>query len=322
MQIEALKIFCDVARLRSFSRSAEENNVTQSTASQTVQNLEERLGVPLVDRSQRPWELTLQGRFFYEGCRDLLDRYSALEREVKALRDGAGPEVRVAAIYSVGLRPMNQHVRTFSNLCPGVRVHLEYQHPERVYESVLGDRADLGIVSFPRAGRELAVIPWKAEPMVLACAPNHRLAGRGSVSPADLSGERFVGFDQGLAIRAEVDRFLRRNKAAVDVVLEFDNIEAIKQAVEIDSGVSILPRPTLDREVQSGALAAVPFRNVHFARPLGIIHRRGRKLTAAVSRFIDLLQKDKENPTRRAAKRRSPARTPVAASFAGNGSRA
>lgn len=294
MQIESLKIFCDVARLRSFSLCAEENRVSQSAASQAVQGLEERLGVSLIDRSLRPWKLTAEGKIFYEGCRGLLESYQELEGRVRKLHEEAASTVRVGSIYSAGLRHMNYYIKKFSELHPRAQVHLEYLHPERVYDEVAEEKMDLGIVSFPQARRDIAVIPWKREPMALACAPGHRLARAKEVSPSQLEGERFVGFERGLGIRAEVDAFLKKHGVEVKVELEFDNIESIKRAVEIGSGVSLLPRPTMDREAAAGTLKAVPLSVKNFVRPLAIIHRRGRKLALNVERFVELLQDEKE----------------------------
>ena len=87
MQLESLKIFCDVVRWASFSRGAAENGISQSSASQAVHQLEARLGVKLIDRSKRPLVLTPQGKVYYEGCKDLVERYLELENRVKALED-------------------------------------------------------------------------------------------------------------------------------------------------------------------------------------------------------------------------------------------
>lgn len=289
MQVETLKVFCDVVRLRSFSRGAEANGVLQSAASQAVNQLEKRLGANLIDRSHRPWALTPQGKVFYEGCRGVLNQYTALENAIREAREQANAIVRVAAIYSVGLRNMNQFIEQFAAQAPGARVELEYLHPDRVYERVRHDEVDFGIVSYPHKLGEMAVIPWRAEPMVVVCPPSHRFAARQRLAPAALDGEPFVAFDRGLEIRRQVDRFLKRQGAKVNVVAEFDNIEAIKRAVEAATGVAVLPAPTLEREVAAGALAAVPLAGAAFARPVGMIHRRGRKLLPNAKRFIALL---------------------------------
>jgi DNA-binding transcriptional LysR family regulator len=290
MQVESLKIFCDVVRLGSFSRGAEANGVLQSAASQAVHHLEQCFGVALIDRSRRPWKLTAEGKLFYEGCRDVLARYRDLETKVRRRQADADAVVRVAAIYSVGLGDMSQYIRRFSESNAQTRVQVSYLHPDQVYESVLEEKADLGIVSFPQRHRELTVIPWREEPMVVACPPQHRLAGRKKIALTEIAGEKFVGFDRGLVIRKQVDRFLKQHSIHVDVVVEFDNIEAIKRAVEVTSGISILPEPTLNREVKVGTLAAVPFIPSGFVRLLGIIHRRNRKLYPSTRSFIELLR--------------------------------
>ncbi len=272
-----------------FAGGAEENQVTQSTASQTVHHLEEHLGVQLIERAQRPLRLTTEGRTFYDGCREIVHRYSDLEQSIRQLQRTANTHVRIAAIYSVGLGDMNQLAQEFGRRHAPAKAQVEYLHPDRVYESVVEETVDLGIVSFPRSRREVVVIPWRKEEMVVACHPEHRLAKEKKVSPRALAGELFVALDENLTIRRETDRFLKRHGVTVIVALEFDNIEAIKRAVEVASGIAILPGPTLQREVKSGTLVAVPFAGAEFARPLGIIHRRGKRLTASAQHFVELL---------------------------------
>jgi DNA-binding transcriptional LysR family regulator len=290
MQIDTLKIYCDVVRLRSFSRGAEANGVLQAAASLTVQRLEKHLGAMLIDRSCRPWKPTREGQIFYDGCREVLDRYFDVEGEVRGRQMAANTEVRVAAIYSVNLRAMSQCVRRFNELQPQARVKLEYLHPSRVRERVLNDEVDLGILSFPQGRRDWTVIPWRNEPMVLACHPQHRLARLKTVAVKQLAGESFVGFDPDLVIRKKIDGYLRKQGVEVKVGLTFDNVEAVKRAVEVGSGVAILPQPTLEHEVQANTLTAVPLSPPDFVRPLGIVCRRSRRLSANTRAFIDLLQ--------------------------------
>jgi DNA-binding transcriptional LysR family regulator len=300
MQIDTLKVFCDIVRLRSFSRGAEANHVLQATASLTVQRLEKHLGVTLIDRSCRPWKLTREGEVFYRGSREILDGYYALESEVRGKRLAADTVVRVAAIYSVNLQDMSRSVRQFSELRDHARVELEYLHPSRVYERVMNDEVDLGIISFPEGRRELTVVPWRAEPMVVACPPQHRLAREKRVPVKQLDGEALVGFDADLVIRKKIDAFLREHDVEVHVGLTFDNIEAVKRAVEAGSGVAILPRPTLEHEVQAHTLVAIPLSPQGFVRPLGLVYRRGRRLSPNTEAFIELLQNGSPAPPPRA----------------------
>jgi DNA-binding transcriptional LysR family regulator len=292
MRLKPLSIFCDVVGWRSFSRAASENGISQSAASQVVNHLEQDLGVRLIDRSKRPFVLTPEGERYYAGCRKLVERYKALEDEVRSMHDAITGRVRVASIYSVGLHFMSRYVQRFLAQHPKANVRLEYYHPDRVYERVEEDQADLGIVSYPKSSRAITFIPWREEPMVLACAPSHALVGRKFVSLEDLSGEKLVAYEPALRIRDEIDRALARRGVNVEVVMEFDNIETMKRAVEIDAGVALLPEPTVARETQAGSLVAIPLDTEELVRPLGILQRRGRELSSTARRFIELLQSE------------------------------
>ncbi len=289
MHLEMLKLYCDIVRLRSFSRGAAANQISQPAASQSVHQLEAELRVLLIDRSKRPFMVTPEGRTFYEGCERLLQDFETVRAQIASRTEIRG-NVRVAAIYSVGIHIMSDHMQRFMTLHPQAKVRLEYLHPNKVVEAVLTDEADLGILSYPPSNRSLTVLPWRNETMVVVAHPGHRLARRRSISPADLNGEKFVAFDADLSIRKAIDRWLRQHDARVNVVMEFDNIETIKQAIAIGAGVSILPRPTLSKEIGNRTLAAVSLSMTELTRPLGIIHRRGRVLTPTVARFLELLR--------------------------------
>lgn len=290
MQVEALKIYCDVVRFHSFSRGAEANDVLQAAVSQTIHKIEKHLGATLIDRSCRPWELTAAGRAFYEGCREIVDRYYELEASMRGRQAAADSVVRVAAIYSVNLRDMSRYVQRFNQQRPSARVELQYLHPARVCERVLNDEVDLGIVSFPEGRRGLSVISWLDEQMVVVCPPQHRFSKLAKVPAKELDGEAFIAFDSELVIRRKVDQFLREHGAHVKVMLSFDNVEAVKRGVETGTGISILPRPALEHELQLGTLVALPFAGAQFVRPLGIVYRKGKKLYPNTEAFIALLK--------------------------------
>lgn len=297
MQIESLKVFCDVARMRSFSHAAQANQVTQSAASQVVSQLEKRMKVQLIDRSTRPLQLTPLGQQYYEGCTVLLEQYMELEGSIRTAHAQLAGTIRVAAIYSVGLSDLGHLVQRYHVEQPEVKVHLEFLHPDRVYERVLTGTADIGLVSFPRKHAKLTCQPWREEPMVLACTPMHPLARFPGVVARQLCGEKYIHFDRELQIRREVDRYFREHGVTVEVVHEFDNIENIKKAVELGAGIALLPEPTLLREVEAQTLVARPLREGRLVRPLGIIHRRHHKLSCTAQRFVELLREAGGLPT-------------------------
>lgn len=296
MNINALKLYCDIVRLHSFSLGAAANQVSQSAASQAIQQLETELDTRLLDRSKRPFMVTPAGTRFHAGCLEILAAYERLRASVANQRTAVAGIARVAAIYSVGIHIMSGQIRRFMGLYPQAKVLLEYLHPDKVVEAVLQDEADLGILAYPPRNRALTVIAWRTEPMVFVCHPTHRLARRRVVAPAELEGEAFVAFDPDLRVRKAVDRYLRQYRVRVNVVMEFDNTETIKQAVSVGAGISILPQPTLLKEVGTRTLAALPLAPRDLARPLGIIHRRGKLLPPTAASFLELLRKAEAEP--------------------------
>ena len=292
MQFEALKVFCDIARCRSFSEAAAANDLSQSAASHIVAQLERRLGVQLIVRHPRPLRLTPLGQKYYEGCHALVGQYLDLEASIRQERTEMAASVRVAAIYSVGLGDMGQYIERFRAGEPNADVHVEYLHPDQVYEKVRGGTTDFGLVSFPKLARGLIVTPWRDETMVVVCAPQHPLARQAAVRPAQLEGVRYIHFERGLVIRQEIERFLRDHGVKVHEEAAFDNTQTIKQGVADGLGIALLPEPTVRREVQAGVLAARPLQGCHFVRPLGIVRGKRHKLGPVAQRFLDFLREN------------------------------
>jgi len=289
VHLRNVEIFCDVVTRRSFSKAADAHHVSQSAASQAVHQLEKRMGTKLIDRSKRPFELTSAGQIYFEGCRDLLESFRRVEDRVRQAQNKVAGRVRVAAIYSVGLLQMDTYVRRFRELYPETELELDYLHPDVVHARILSGEADLGLISFPRSSSEISVIAWQEQPISLVTPPGHRMADEGVIPIVEVAGENFVGFTSELKIRRQIDRWLKRAKVSVDVVHEFDNVENIKRAVEIGSGVTLLPTATVQRELAAGSLRSVALRDVTWSRPLGIVHKRNRTLKTAVAKLVELL---------------------------------
>lgn len=288
MNLETVALFCHVVRLQSFSRGAALAGVTQPAASQAIRQLEEGLGVQLLDRSMRPFSVTPAGEKFFRASRRLLEGFERVRAEITQDRQRIGGPVRVAAIYSVGLHEMGALMQQFRVTYPDARIRLECLHPEEVVHSVIEDTADVGILSYPPASRALTIIPLRRDPLSFVCPPEHPLARKKIIGSRDLAREPLIAFDPELPIRKAIDRTLRRHHVRMEIVLELDNLESIKQAVLVGTGVSILPVPSVQREVDAGTLCAIPLEMV-IRRPIGLIHRRLKHLSPAVARFIEMM---------------------------------
>lgn len=286
MTFGQLRLYRDILQARSISRGAAASGISQSAASQHVQELERQFGVALLDRSTRPFTITPAGRLYGEFCRDVLRRKDEFEAALELLKAELEGTVRVASIYSVGLSEMSQLKAEFERRYAKARIEVEYLRPDKVYEAVLADTADLGLVSYPVATRDIAAIPWREEIMVVAAGRTHPLARLSRVSPRDLEGVEFAAFDSELPIRHEIDRFLRENAVEVRMTMHFDNIQMIKEAVALGTVVSILPARVLSGDVR---IRAIPLEG-DLVRPLGIIHRRRKKFHRAALAFMQLLE--------------------------------
>jgi len=284
------KLFRDIAQFRSVSRGATQNGISQSAASQHLHELEKKLGISLLDRTTRPLTLTLAGKLYFDLCRDALRREEEFQAALDELKARVEGEVRVASIYSIGLSEMSRLQEEFVRRFPNAQLHVDYLRPQKIYEALLADQADLGLVSYALATKELAVIAWREEEMSVAAAVSHPLAKKAVLLPGDLTGQDFIGFDEDLSIRRELDRFFRDHEIEMRLVMQFDNIQMIKEAVALGSGISILPARTMQAEIEQGRLVSIPLHAPELVRPVGIVHRKRKKFNRAAQSFLELLQ--------------------------------
>lgn len=291
MHIETLRIFCDIVELESFSKTAEKHLLSQSAVSQQLAQLELIHKSQLLDRKKRPMELTAAGQLFYDACKDIVERYERLKSEMKALQKSSAGKINVAAIYSIGMHALPDYVKKFMVNYPDVNVHIEYLSSVQIYELVLSGEVDIGLVAVPRRDKRLQVYDFADEPLVLVCSPRHPLASESQIDIHKVQFERFIAFEKNVPTRIWIDSILQRYNIAVRPVMEFDNIETIKRAVEIKSGISILPQTAIVQELASRTLKAIPFSNEEFVRPTGIIVRKDKILGQAGRYFVELLRK-------------------------------
>lgn len=290
MQIESLKMFCDLAETESFTKAAQINSVTQSAISQQIGSLERQFKGLLVERSKKRFRLTREGQVFYDYSKRILSLYESLHSEFQELKNIISGSIRVATIYSIGLHHLPPYMKRFLKVNPTVNVRVEYSHANQVYADVQSNVVDLGLVAFPHREASLETVPLGNEPLVLICASTHALAKTKSLSLKGLQGQKFVHFATDLPTRRAIDRLLHEAKVKVQSAMEFDNIETVKRAVEIDIGVAIVPQPTVAQEVSRHVLAEVKLEGKDFFRPLAAIYKKNRVLSPALRRFLAVLR--------------------------------
>jgi DNA-binding transcriptional LysR family regulator len=290
MNIETLRIFYDLVELKNLSRTAEKHGISQSAVSQQLAQLEMTHKCQLVNRKKRPLKLTPAGELFYQACKDILDRYNKLNSELSAIGQSTS-KINVAAIFSIGMHTLQPYVKRFMARYPKVNLNIEYFGADDIYDRVLQGNVDIGVVAAPRKDRNIDVYPLQDETLVLVCSPQNPLADRLALDIHELQGAPFIAFEKGVPSRTLINNILKQYDVTVRTMMEFDNIETIKRAVEIDAGVSILPEITIQAELSNDTLKAIPFSNEKFSRPTGLIVRKNKMLTQAGRYLIELLQK-------------------------------
>jgi DNA-binding transcriptional LysR family regulator len=290
MQIENLKIFADLVETKSFSKAAKLNALTQSAVSQQARAMERHFKVLLIDRSQKQFQLTREGQRVYESAKEMLHTYEMLLSELQEMKKVISGTIRISTIYSIGLHELPPYIKRFLHDYPSVNVRIEYRRSNLVYEDILHNSVDFGLVAFPVKTRQIEALPFHNDHLVVIAHPSHPLAKRNTeIEVKDLANQRFIGFDPDIPTRKAVDQILRDHKLEIEPVMEFDNIETVKRAVEIDHGIAIVPQATVVQEAKQGTLAVLHFKGRQFTRPLAILHRKGRVLTPGMKKFIEIL---------------------------------
>ncbi len=290
MQIESLKVFCDLAESESFTRSAKINQITQSAVSQQISSLEKHFKSLLIERSKKKFRLTREGQVLYEHSKQIIQAYEVLENRLQEIRDVVSGTIRVATIYSIGLHDLPPYLKKFLKTHPTVNAHVEYRRSNQVYDDVLGNVVDLGLVAYPSKDSRLEIVPLRKDMLVLICHPSHPMARVSSLSLTALKGQKFIGFEPDIPTRKAIDKILKDKNVEVQHVMEFDNIETVKRAVEIDAGISIVPQGTITQEVSRQTLVEVRIEDAEFYRPLAAIYKKNKILSPAMKQFINILK--------------------------------
>jgi DNA-binding transcriptional LysR family regulator len=290
MQIESLKVFCDLAETESFTKAAQINNVTQSAVSQQISSLERQFNSLLIERSKKKFRLTREGEVLYEYSKQIIQTYDSLYSKLQEIKDIISGTIRVATIYSIGLHDLPPYLKRFLKAYPTVNVHVEYRRANQVYEDVISNVVDLGLVAYATKDNKLEVVNLRRDILVLICHPQHPLARNKSVRLRDLAGQKFIAFEPDIPTRRAVDKILKEHDVEVQVVMEFDNIETVKRAVEIDAGIAIVPQATVAQEVAKQTLVQVHLEDGEFYRPLAAIYKKHKVLSPAMRQFIAMLK--------------------------------
>ena len=247
MHVENFKIFSDLVESESFSRAAKLNGITQSAVSQQLRAMEKHFNILIVDRSQKQFRLTREGQKLYESVKEILYLYDKLNSELQEMKKVISGTIHISTVYSIGLHELPPYVKSFLTKYPEVNIRVEYRRANNVYEDILSNSIDLGLVAYPQKHKQLEVIPFHDDILVLVVSPEHPLAERKTVELDEITGQKFVGFEPDIPTRKATDVIFREENIDVEPVMEFDNVESVIRVVEFIAGIAVLPLPTVKR---------------------------------------------------------------------------
>ena len=293
MHVENFKIFSDLVESQSFSRAAKLNSITQSAVSQQLRAMEKHFNILIVDRSQKQFRLTREGHKLYDSAKEIIYLYDKLSSELQEMKKIISGTIHISTVYSIGLHELPPYIKKFMSIYPDVNVRVEYRRANMVYEDILTNSIDLGLIAYPQKHKQLEVLPFHDDELILACNPEHPLALSGEVDIQELNKQKIIGFEPDIPTRKATDKIFKDSNIDIDLVMEFDNVETVKRAVEINAGIAIIPKTTVIREQAQGLLKVVTFKNQTYNRPLALIHRKGRVQTPAMKKLIELLTNKK-----------------------------
>ena len=288
VQLDAARIFCDVAVTQSFTDAARLHHCTPAHASQSFHALEDEFKMPLAEPGLRHVHLNPAGHVCHEYCRQMVGLADELAGRLDQIREGSG-SLEIAVCPSIGLYRLPPLLRAFQQSCPGIAVRVRQESHDGVHQAVLNNRVDAGLVPYPRHGPGLAVEVFRRVPLVLACHPEHPLAALPMATVRHLKNRPIVVWNQIpwvdllKGVRANERHFYEPRH-------EFDDVEPAIEAVMAGLGVAVLPERLVRDEVAQRRLAAVPFENGRHTVPVAAIHRKRRKLPPALRQFLQFLQ--------------------------------
>lgn len=290
MELYQLKLFVDLAQAGNFTRVATENYVTQAAVTMQIRKLEGELGVKLFHRTTRSVTLLEAGQRLLPYAREILQRVEEANLVVRDTKAEIGGLVRVAAVHSIGLYELPPYIKVFLKKYPEVKLRIDYRTSEEIYPMLTDGKIDVGVVAYPTEMLRVECLTFVTDRLVLVCPEEHPFAARRNVPLKDLENQNMVVFGGDTPTRRATDEVFAKHNININVRMECDNIEVLKQMIEVGFGIALLPHQSLTRTDRAAGLRSVPLRDVIIERPVGILQLKNAPRFRAVRAFVDTLR--------------------------------
>lgn len=295
LNLNQLRYFYEVARMKNMKRAAVRMGVSQPALSKQVNALEEFLGLQLFYRSSRGMDPTPAGQVAFEHCEKVFGHIRELEEALDDLRSGSAGRLAIAAVNSIGVHVLPDFLRAFQEVHPEVRLRLVTSRSADVIQALREHRVDIGLIAGQTDEENMNSEVFLPSPLRVVVPPDHPLVEEagGAGAPLDaakLEAYPMVAFDEHAPTRVLTDRALEELEVSPSVIAESPDIEVLKRLVESGVGFGLLPTHSIRRELEAGQLATLDVPDLHLSRDLCIVTRTGITLTPAAEAFLELLR--------------------------------
>jgi LysR family transcriptional regulator, low CO2-responsive transcriptional regulator len=290
--LHQLKVFETVARLTSVTRAAEELSLTQPTVSMQIKQLTQNIGVPLFEQIGKKLYLTESGQELLLTCREIFDRLARFEMKIADFQGMKQGKLKLSTITTTKYF-IPRALAPFCKLYPGVEIALEITNHERILERLTENLDDLYIISKIPERLDVSLHPFLENPLVVIAHKTHPLAQEKNIPISRLNDEAFIMRERGSGTRAAVEKLFAKHDVAVKVRLELGGNEAIKQAISVGFGLSVLSQHTFTPEAaKSSGLTILDVEHFPIERHWYIVHPSDKQLSIVASTFFDFLQQE------------------------------
>jgi DNA-binding transcriptional LysR family regulator len=297
MELTQLEFFITVVEEGSFSKAALRVYRTQPALSIAIRRLEEEIGAPLLERSQKKPRLTEAGEVVYDYAKRMLALREQAREVVAELSTMQRGRVRIGANESTSLYLLPHLILRYREQHPKVKVEIYRQPSERWPREVLDRNVDFALLAFEPEDGDLQSFPVLHDELVLIMHPKHPLAGHDSLKVKELGQESFVAHNVKTASRHKVIEVFAQHHTPLNITLELATVETIKRFVQLKIGLAFVPRMCVREELERGTLATVPVKGLTYTRTLWATHRRQMPFSHAAAAFLEILRQHEKRPT-------------------------
>jgi DNA-binding transcriptional LysR family regulator len=292
MEVRDLQVFISVAKHLNYTRAGEEVHLSQPSVSVRIKQLESELGIKLFEQLGKKVALTEAGQLLVPYANRVISAVEDARHAIEELQGLDRGSLRIGASTTPGMYIIPRTIARFKEFHPRIDVHLGIRDTREIEDGVIRNEFDFGFVGGHLAGDEVDVLPWLTDALVLIVPPTHRLARKKTLKRDDLAKERFIGRESGSATRATVAERLKEWEIQLETVMEMENPESVKKAVQSGLGIAFISKFAVETELKAKVLAAVRIPKLAISRELKIVYRRDKHLSRATRAFIEIANKE------------------------------